>query len=528
MIANEGAATIGLVLDALELEGFVASAVSGEIETASRRALATLGASAGGDRPRWTDCVVPEDRLGFEAAFRRAVSTGEGLACVHRVSGGGRGREVLAWLQPLPGAGGTSRVAAVVVEIPPRGARFEAPPREPLRGGEGAGGGDPSEARTPGPREGALLALLAHEIRNPLSAIANAVRVLERRAPSDPLVARQVGVIGRQSRHLAGLVDDLLDFSRIAADKLPLAPRQVDLTDLLARCVEARRPDAEERQHSLSLDLGADPLAISGDPRRLAQVFDNLLDNAMKYTPAGGHVRIWARREGDQVAVGVRDDGIGIDPDLLPRIFDPFCQGEAGVARPVGGLGLGLALVRSLVRRHGGEVEAASAGPGRGAELVVRLPAVDPGPREASSRVDSFLGVGCRVLLVEDQPDAREALGDLLQIQGYDVEVAADGEEAVERAAARRPDVALVDIGLPGVDGFEVARRLRHMYREDPITLVALTGFDDGEVRRRAREAGFDSHLVKPVDTGELDRLLRGVTAVPTLRERSQPQSLPV
>ncbi|MCK6529942.1 ATP-binding protein [Myxococcota bacterium] len=527
MTATEGTEAISLVLDALELEGFVASAVSGEIESASRRALATLGASAGGERPRWADCVVPEDRLEFEAAFRRAVATGDGLACVHRVAGGGSVREVLAWLQPLGAVGGVLRVAVVVVEIPRPGARFEALPREPLRGGEGAGGGGPSETRTPDPREGALLALLAHELRNPLSAITNAVRVLERRGLSDPLVARQVGVIGRQSRHLAGLVEDLLDFSRIAADKLPLAPREVDLADLLARCVEARRPGAEERRHSLSMDLGPDPLAICGDPRRLAQVFDNLLDNALKYTPPGGHVRIWARREGDQVVVGVRDDGIGIDPGLLPRVFDPFCQGEAGVARPVGGLGLGLALVRSLVRNHGGDVEATSAGPGQGAEFVVRLPAVDPGPIEASSRGDSFLGVGCRVLLVEDQPDAREALRDLLQIQGYDVEVAADGEEAVERAAVRRSDVALVDIGLPGVDGYEVARRLRGMHREAPITLVALSGFGGGDVRRRAREAGFDAHLVKPVDPGELDRLLRRAATFPSLRERSQPQSLP-
>jgi signal transduction histidine kinase/CheY-like chemotaxis protein len=359
-------------------------------------------------------------------------------------------------------------------------------------------------------RRDEFLAMLGHELRNPLGSILNAVAVLRVRSPADPVAREVAGVIERQGRHMARLLDELLDTSRITQGKIDLRPEPLDLAGVLRDAVEGNRPVLEARRHALALELPAEPLGVVGDPTRLEQVFGNLLNNAAKYTDPGGHIRVCAGREGAEVVVRVRDDGLGIAPDVLPRVFDLFTQAAQSLDRTQGGLGVGLTLVRRLVEMHGGRVEAHSDGPGRGSEFVVRLPAAPaPQPRPLPPPRKPPGGAPRRILLVEDNPDIRDMLAQLLQLGGHSVEVASDGPQGIARALADRPDLALIDIGLPGLDGYEVARRLRAALDGRPLRLIALTGYDQPEDRRRAFDAGFDAYLIKPVDLAKLERLLR-------------------
>jgi signal transduction histidine kinase len=361
-----------------------------------------------------------------------------------------------------------------------------------------------------------FLAMLAHELRNPLAAIASAARALDARAEGDddPRSAELLAVIGRQSRHLARLVDDLLDVSRFSRGRIELRREPVELRRAVEGAVENVRPHVELRRQTLAVTLPDEPLWLDADLTRIEQILANLLHNAAKFTEPGGRIDLAAEREDAEVLVRVRDEGAGIDPELLPRVFDLFVQGERSLARSRGGLGIGLTLVRSLVERHGGTIEAASEGPGRGSELRVRLPLLAaPERREPAAAPEPAApaaAVRLRVLLVEDNLDAAESLGELLRIWGHEVTIAHDGAAALRAVPETRPEVVLLDIGLPGMDGYEVASRLRATPGLAGLRLVAVTGYGQESDRRRARLAGFDHHLVKPVDLDRLRALLAG------------------
>jgi PAS domain S-box-containing protein len=358
-----------------------------------------------------------------------------------------------------------------------------------------------------------FLAMLAHELRNPLAPVRNAVNIMRLKATGDPGLEWARDVVDRQVTHLARLVDDLVDVSRITSGRISLEREKVEMAAVVTRALESARPFVESRRHALEIALPATPLVVEGDPERLAQVLANLLDNAAKYTPEEGKISLAVEREGDEAVLRVRDTGKGMPEELRSRVFDLFTQGARGLDRSEGGLGIGLTLVERIVSLHGGSVEAHSEGAGKGSEFVVRLPALAAEKAAEESEADRAEKAGSplRVLVVDDNVDAGESLALLLQLHGYDVGRAADGPEALEVARELRPDVALLDIGLPGMDGYEVGRRLREM--DEGVTLVATTGYGNEEDRRRSREAGFDHHLDKPIDHERLDAILAAIAA---------------
>jgi PAS domain S-box-containing protein len=350
-----------------------------------------------------------------------------------------------------------------------------------------------------------FLATLSHELRNPLGAIANAVAALDRRAGGEAAAARLRQIIHRQSRHLTRLVDDLLDVARATAGKIALHIQPVDLSEVAAGCVASLR--ASGRAEPLKLSFRAQSVMVNADATRLAQIITNMLDNAVKFTPPGGAIDIDVAREGQRAVFRVRDTGVGIDPEMLPRIFDLFAQAEQPMDRSVGGLGIGLTLSRRLVEMHEGTLTATSAGPGHGSEFTVRLPvaiAVTPEPSAAPRAPERSRSI----LVVEDNDDARESLRLLLEGLGHRVVAAGDGAEGLALAAAHHPEVALIDLGLPGIDGYEVARALRASPIGKTLTLIAVTGYGQAEDRQRSKEAGFDAHLVKPVSQALLSSLI--------------------
>jgi PAS domain S-box-containing protein len=364
-----------------------------------------------------------------------------------------------------------------------------------------------------------FLAMLGHELRNPLAPIRNAVAVMGAKGTADPTTRWARELIERQVGHLSRLVDDLLDVGRITSGKITLQKETIDLAPVVSRALEAARPLQDERRHVIDVDLGPGPVLVQGDAMRLVQVVVNLLSNAAKYTPDGGHVWVRLRREGDDAVLSVRDDGVGMSADLLPRVFDIFVQGDRSLDRAEGGLGIGLSLVERLLALHGGTIRAYSAGPGQGSELVVRLPVAESPVAEPSppspARMSGARSPRLRVLVVDDNQDAMESLAMLLGFWGHDVVTASDGTTAVDLALQRRPHVVLLDIGLPGIDGYEVARRIRAQEGTTKPVLVAMTGYGQSEDRQRARDAGFGLHLVKPVEPDALQRALAVVERGP-------------
>jgi PAS domain S-box-containing protein len=356
-----------------------------------------------------------------------------------------------------------------------------------------------------------FLAMLGHELRNPLAPIRNAVAMMQVSELSETSLRWARDVIDRQVAHLARLVDDLLDVSRITSGRISLQKEPMALTPVVAAATEASRPLIEARKHTLETVLPDEPLLIEGDLTRLSQVVLNLLNNAAKYTPEGGHIRLAVAQEGGEVVIRVRDTGIGIPADLLPKIFDIFTQGDRSLDRPEGGLGIGLTLVRRLVQMHGGSVEAHSDGPGHGSEFVVRLPPLAgraPGDSTAQDAESSPLTGSRRVLVVDDNHDSAESMAILLEIWGHEVRTTYDGPAALALAAEYRPDVVLLDIGLPGMSGYEVAKRLRELPDLAGAILIAVTGYGQHSDRERSRAAGFDHHLLKPVEPARLQELL--------------------
>ena len=356
-----------------------------------------------------------------------------------------------------------------------------------------------------------FLAMLGHELRNPLGTLSNAVAVLERLGGEETM-RHLVAIIGRQTAHLAHLVDDLLDVARAASGKIELALRPVELQALAGRCVDALVQAGRTARHEVRRE--GEPVHVQGDPARLEQVVNNLLDNALKYTPPGGRVTISTACVDGAAVLQVRDTGQGIRTDLLGRVFDLFVQEPQSLDRSRGGLGLGLTLVKRLVELHGGSVAAWSAGPGQGSEFTVRLPAV-AAPQAQADAIEARarpLHPARRVLVVEDSPDARHSLRMLLEMAGHQVETCEDGPAGLATIGAFRPHVALIDLGLPGMDGYAVARELRSRPETKAIRLVAVTGYGQAEDRRRALAAGFDQHVTKPVDASMLDELLGRAT----------------
>jgi PAS domain S-box-containing protein len=359
-----------------------------------------------------------------------------------------------------------------------------------------------------------FLAMLGHELRNPLAPIVTTLRLMRMRGGTETL--REQDVIQRQVDHLIRLVDDLLDVSKITRGKIELRKERADIGEVLARAVEMASPLIEKRRHRLSVRLPDPPVAWVGDAVRLAQVVSNLLTNAARYTPEGGELALRARRDGRGVVISVRDNGMGIAPHMLGRVFDLFVQGERGADRAEGGLGIGLALVKSLVHLHGGRVSVRSEGLGRGSEFIVQLPLntvdVVPTSTSRSFSMPAPAASGIRVLLVDDNADAVEMLALAVSSSGHEVRVALEPAAALQLVDDFKPDVAVLDIGLPVIDGYELAVRLRERLAGHPCRFIALTGYSQQSDRQRSADAGFEQHLVKPVDVDDLLALL-GPTA---------------
>jgi len=372
-------------------------------------------------------------------------------------------------------------------------------------------------------RKDEFLAMLAHELRNPLAPILNAVSILNRPDLSVEQFEWSRGVIERQVEHLTRLVDDLLDVSRITQGKITLRKEKLDLMKVVGRALETSRPLIDARKHQLTVSIPSETVILNGDLLRLAQVVSNLLNNAAKYTDESGAIWLSAGRVGDEVILRVRDNGMGIPVEELPHVFDLFIQAGRSLDRAQGGLGIGLTLARSIVELHGGRIEALSDGPGRGSEFVIHLPvfSFQPLRGDALGEVhESFMGVEAaapawsvrrRVLVVDDNVDSAESLALALTLEGHDAKLAYDGPGAVEVALAFKPQVALLDIGLPGMNGYELARQLRQRPGGRDMALIALTGYGQAEDRRKSREAGFDHHLTKPVNYDTLVTLINSL-----------------
>ncbi|HEX6276233.1 MAG TPA: ATP-binding protein [Polyangiaceae bacterium] len=354
-----------------------------------------------------------------------------------------------------------------------------------------------------------FLATLAHELRNPLAPITTGLSVLE--GSSDPQrLEHTLRVMRRQVNHMVRLIDDLLDVSRITTGKLELKIERFTAQSAMDAAIEASMPGLTRGRHTLKTEISDDVLYLDADQTRIAQVVSNLLNNASKYTPSGGNVELSVRREGDEVVIRVRDDGMGIPPDRLEDIFQMFGQVNQALDRSHGGLGIGLALVRRLVEMHRGHVEAHSAGPGKGSTFTVRLPMVNLSAADSEAtpeRPNPETGAK-RVLVVDDNEDAAELLGFMLEQEGFEAVIVKDGPAALETAGTLSPHVVILDIGLPGMNGYEVAMRLRQDERLSHVAIIALSGFGSPEDKRRALDAGFDLHLTKPVFAEDLRQAL--------------------
>jgi PAS domain S-box-containing protein len=362
-------------------------------------------------------------------------------------------------------------------------------------------------------RKNEFMAMLAHELRNPLAPIRNAVQYLSLKGLSDPDVNWASEMIDRQVTNLVHLIDDLLEISRITRGKIQLHKELISLSSVLSHAVEAVQPAISEKRHVLNLDLSSDALPVFGDPTRLEQIFVNLLANAAKYTDDGGFIDVIARRDGDRAVVRVRDNGIGIPPEMLGRIFEPFAQVDQSLDRSKGGLGIGLTLVKSLAEMHGGSVLAASAGSGLGSEFTLWLPlareVAEPARNDHEPLPSAVAKQLTRILVVEDNPDAATGIGKLLSTCGFDVKIAHDGKAGIALARSFRPEVVLLDIGLPGMSGYEVVRAFRELPELHGLRLIAVSGYGQEADRIRSREAGFEHHFVKPVDFEALKAYLR-------------------
>jgi signal transduction histidine kinase/ActR/RegA family two-component response regulator len=359
-------------------------------------------------------------------------------------------------------------------------------------------------------RKNEFLAMLAHELRNPLAPISHAIQALRLAESDRTSVHAATKMLERQVGQMVRLVDDLLDMSRISRGKIELRKDRIELAPIVSQAAEATRALYKSMNHELTVTLPPHPIYLDADPARLTQVVGNLLNNACKFTDSGGHVWLTVEQDRAYAVIRVRDNGIGIAADQLPRLFEMFVQVDTSQERSREGLGIGLTLVKTLVEMQDGTVEAHSEGPGRGSEFVIRLPTVAemPRPLPRETAAEPLPAVRRRILVVDDNEDAAEWLATVLRLHGHETHVAHDGLEAVTTAERIRPDAVLLDIGLPRLDGYEACRRIRAQSRGRDLLLVALTGWGQDEDRQESRDAGFDAHLVKPVDDEVLLKLL--------------------
>ncbi|HEY8265958.1 MAG TPA: response regulator [Steroidobacteraceae bacterium] len=373
-------------------------------------------------------------------------------------------------------------------------------------------------------RKDDFLAILGHELRNPLAPIRIAIAILQRHGPDDPALVRMRDLIDRQVQHMTRLIDDLLDVSRITQGKINLKPAPLDVGVVARQALETSMPMINTRKHQVVVSIPDEPLHVNGDTVRIAQVIGNLVSNAAKYTPDGGRIELQLGSADGFVTIAVRDNGIGIAQEYLSHVFDLFGQVRNPRPHTHEGLGIGLALVQRIVEMHRGQVEARSAGENLGSEFVVRLPLLEPSAGAADDpavRPPAAAGLsGRRILVVDDSEDCRDSLATMLQLDGNEVRTAADGAAALEVAASFEPEIVLLDIRMPVMDGYEAARRLRAEPHGKDVVLIALTGWGQQEHRERSRLAGFDAHLTKPLDHGELSRLIMSLT------HREQPASV--
>ena len=436
-----------------------------------------------------------------ESRLEQLIAAGAGtLETVLRASDG---TQVPAYIT-ASGFGGTPTYVCLVVTDLTEQKRLAT--REALFAKEEAARAEAEEANR---AKDQFLNMLSHELRNPLGVILNGVEVLDQTGSQEPGPVKILEIIRRQAQHLGKLLEDLLDVARVGQGKIELRQRAVDLADVVSTACEDHRSRIERGGVSLTVSLPPAIVGVKGDRTRLVQTIGNLLDNARKWTARGGRISVSLEQVGPDAELRVRDTGIGIEPETLGRIFDLFWQAQSSPGRTTGGLGIGLTLVRRLVEMHGGTVEALSDGPGHGSEFIVRLP-VTQAPVDDKAVTSAPIPAGShRILLIEDNADARNMARLGLELLGQTVTTASSGETGIEMALADPPDAVIVDIGLPGLDGYEVARRLRTALG-DRVRLVALTGYSQPEDRHRVREAGFDVHLVKPLIPADI---LRGLTA---------------
>jgi len=364
-------------------------------------------------------------------------------------------------------------------------------------------------------RKDEFLATLAHELRNPLAPIRNGLQLMKMTGVQSAALEQARSMMERQLTQMVRLIDDLMDVSRISRGNIELRKEHVPFTAVVGSAVEASRPLIERMGHELTVTFPQQPLVVDADMTRLAQVFQNLLNNAAKYSDPGGYIQLNVERQGSDVVVTVKDTGIGIAADQLPRIFEMFTQGDRSLEMSQGGLGIGLTLVKRLVEMHGGRVEAGSEGPGKGSEFVVRLPIVVEAskPQESGGAAEHGVRSSHRILVVDDNRDGADSLAAMLKLMGNDTRTAYDGQEGVDAAGEFRPDVIVLDIGLPKLNGYEACRRIREQPGGKGVVLIAITGWGQDEDRRRSRVAGFDHHMVKPVDPQALMNLLAGLDA---------------
>jgi signal transduction histidine kinase/ActR/RegA family two-component response regulator len=356
-------------------------------------------------------------------------------------------------------------------------------------------------------RKDEFLAMLAHELRNPLAPIRNAAELISRRGSADPTTGHAAEIVRRQTSQLTRIVDDLLDVSRISMGRIELKRESLLLSDVIERAIETVAPLLREKQHQITTQSGLEPVHVIGDLARLVQSFANVMSNAAKYTPPGGLIRIQVVPRGDSVGVEISDNGVGIAPEFLPRLFELFSQSNRTLDRAQGGLGIGLSVVKKIVEMHGGEVSGRSEGVGRGSTFEITLPRVTPATAESPAARISKASPR-RIFIVDDNVDAAASLAALLELDGHRTQAAFTSADALTMVDSFAPHIVLLDIGLPNMDGYEVARRLRKSARGDRMTLIALTGYGQQEDRDRAVDAGFDAHLVKPVDFAALEKLL--------------------
>ena len=446
----------------------------------------------------WRDYLSGQDALRLADAMREVSerSSGRAEVLIQRPSAGPQPVEIAIHPSPIQALFcfvvtdlGPRRLIQDLVETRKRLSESEAEYRRLY-----------AELKDQERRKDEFLAVLAHELRNPLAPLRNALHLL-RSEPDRDQAEQARAIMERQLDSLVRLVDDLLDVSRLMSDKVELRKETIDLAAVFARAVDVVRGQVETDGLDLIVALPEEPIRFEGDEVRLAQAIGNMLSNAVKYTDKGGRIFLSGERDQDRIVIRVRDTGIGIPPDLLPRVFDLFVQAERSLTRSKGGLGIGLMLVKRLVEMHGGKVQAASDGLGRGCEFTVILPIASPSEvggdverRDVGVRAESR-----RVLVVEDDPDSAQSLAMLLQIWGHRVEIALDGRQALDAARSFGPEIVLLDIGIPGLDGYEVAERLRSEHGSG-LKLVALTGYGREDDRQRSRDAGFDRHMTKPLE----------------------------